>query len=68
MHIYDTSCLRVAFLNNVSELAQLKLDGLFFYNIYADSMMLIKSNDLSKNVLNMNTHYLELQISACTES
>ena len=55
MHNYDTSCQRVAFLNNVSELAQLKLDGLFFYNIYADSMMLIKSNDLSKNVLNMNT-------------
>ena len=26
-------------------------------------MMLIKSNDLSKNVLDMNTHYLELHIS-----
>ena len=26
-------------------------------------MMLVKSNDLSKSVLDMNTHYLELQIS-----
>ena len=50
-------------LNNDSELAQLKLDGLFFYHIYADLMMLVKSNDLSKSVLDMNTHYLELQIS-----
>ena len=50
-------------LNSPSELAQLKLDGIFFYHVYADLMMLIKSNDLSKNVLDMNTHYLELQTS-----
>ena len=50
-------------LKSPSELAQLKLDGLFFYHIYADLMMLIKSTFLSKNVLDMNTHYLELQTS-----
>lgn len=50
-------------LTNPSELAQLKLDGLFFYHVYADLMMLVKSTDLDKSVLDMNTHYLELKMS-----
>ena len=50
-------------LGNPSEIAQLKLDGLFYYHVYADLMMLIKSNDLDKSVLDMNTHYLELKTS-----
>ncbi len=49
-------------LGNPSELAQLKLDGLF-YHVYADLMMLIKSIELDNSVYDMNTHYLELKTS-----
>ena len=35
-------------LTNTSEMAQIKLDGLFYYHVYADLMMLIKSSDLSR--------------------
>ena len=47
-------------LSNDSILAQLKLDGLLFDQLYADLMMLVKSKDLDKSVLDMNMHYLEL--------
>ena len=33
-----------------------------YYHIYADLVMLSKSNDLKKSVLDMNRHYLELQL------
>ena len=42
-------------------MAQLKLDGLMFDHIYADLMMLSKSNALAKSVMDMNVHYRELQ-------
>ena len=50
-------------LNSTSELAQLKLDGIFFHHVYADLMVLVKSNSLNKSVLDMNKHYLELKMS-----
>ena len=40
------------------EIAQLKTDSLMFYHIYANLIMLSKSN---KSVLDMNMHYLELK-------
>ena len=33
-----------------------------FYFVYADLVMLAKSNDLGKSALDMNQHYLELQL------
>ena len=33
-----------------------------FYHVYADLVILSKSNELKKSVLDMNTHYLELKI------
>ena len=48
-------------LHDPLEIAQLKADGLMFYHIYADLVMLSKSRELSKSVLDMNTHYLELK-------
>lgn len=42
--------------------AELKVDGLFFDKVYADLMMLVKSTELDKSVLDMSTHYLELQV------
>jgi len=48
-------------LSNDSILAQLKLDGLLFDQLYADLMMLVKSKHLDKSVLDMNMHYLELK-------
>ena len=50
-------------LSNGSELAQLKLDGIFFYHVYTDLMTLVKSNIFNKSVLDMNTHYLEWKTS-----
>ena len=41
-------------------LLNIKIDGLFFYRVYADLTTLVKSNKLSKPVLDMNVHYLEL--------
>ena len=41
-------------------LHNIKIDGLFFYRVYADLTTLVKSNKLSKSVLDMNVHYLEL--------
>jgi len=37
----------------------LKVDGLIYDLVYADVMVLMKSNKLSKMYLNMNLHYLE---------
>ena len=48
-------------LHNPLEIAQLKADGLMFYHVYADLMMLSKSRELNKSVLDMNMHYLELK-------
>ena len=33
-----------------------------FYHIYADLVMLAKSNELKKSALDMNHHFLELQL------
>lgn len=41
-------------------ITQLKADGLMFHHVYADLVMLSKSNDLGKSALDMNQHYLEL--------
>ena len=48
-------------LQDSMELMWLRADALMFYHIYADLMALAKSNDLKKSVLDMGTHYLELQ-------
>ena len=47
-------------LQDTTKLALLKADALFFDKIYADLMMLLKSNKLGKKLLDMNKHYLEL--------
>ena len=49
-------------LKDPNELVQLKADGLMFFHVYADLAMLAKSKDLGKSVLDMNIHYLELQM------
>ncbi len=49
-------------LHNPVELASLRADSLMFYHVYADLVMLSKSNDLGKSALDMNTHYVELQL------
>ncbi len=41
-------------------LTHLKVDGLMFYHVYADLMVLAKSNALKKSALDMTYHYLEL--------
>ena len=41
-------------------LHNIKIDGFFFYRVYADLTTLVKSNKLSKSVFDMNVHYLEL--------
>lgn len=33
-----------------------------FFHVYADLVMLAKSNQLKKSTLDMNQHYLELQL------
>jgi len=49
-------------LQESSELAQLKADALMFFHVYADLEMLAKSKRLNKSAMDMNTHYLELQM------
>ena len=49
-------------LLDCNELAQLKADGLMFCQVYSDLVMLAKSKELKKSVLDMNVHYLELQM------
>ena len=48
-------------LHDESEIIQLRVDALMFYHVYADLVMLSKSTELKKSVLDMNEHYLELK-------
>lgn len=47
-------------LNSSGDLVHLKLDALLLFQVYADLVVLAKSKQLKKVVLDMNTHYLEL--------
>ena len=49
-------------LQDPDEVSQLKADGLMFQHVYADIVMLAKSNELNKSTLDMNQHYLELKL------
>ena len=49
-------------LQDCNELAALKADALMFFHVYADLVILAKSTKLKKSALDMNTHYLELQV------
>ena len=49
-------------LQDANILLQLKADALMFYHVYADLVMLAKSNSLDKNVFSMNQHYMELDV------
>jgi len=48
-------------LQDPLELAHLKVDAIMFHHVYCNLVMLAKSTNLNKNVLDMNKHYLELQ-------
>lgn len=41
-------------------IALLKADSLMYFHVYADLVMLSKSNELGKSILDMNLHYFEL--------
>ena len=45
-----------------NKIAQLRADGLMYFHVYADIVMLSKSVELGKTVLDMNQHYLELKL------
>ena len=47
-------------LKENEKLVHLKIDGLMFYHVYADLMVLAKSTILNKSALDMTYHYLEL--------
>ena len=49
-------------LQDPKELAYLKVDAIMFHHVYCNLIMLAKSTDLEKSVLDMNTHYLELKV------
>ena len=49
-------------LDSEEIMAQVKADALMFFHVYADLVMLAKSNKLQKSALSMNRHYLELQM------
>ena len=49
-------------LQDPLELAHLKVDAIMFHHVYCNIVMLAKSTHLNKNVLDMNKHYLELQV------
>ena len=49
-------------LQDIDELARLRADALMYYHVYADLVMLSKSSDLGKSVMDMNKHYVELQV------
>ena len=51
----------LAKLLDKDEVAQLRIDGMMYYHVYADLVMLSKSNDLQKSAYDMNLHYLELK-------
>lgn len=46
-------------LQDSNEIARLRADALMYYH---DLVMLSKSNDLGKSVMDMNKHYVELQV------
>ena len=48
-------------LKDPQELACLKADAIMFHHVYADLVMLAKSNDLQKSAFDMGQHYLELK-------
>ena len=48
-------------LQDTCEMSRIKADAIMFYFVYADIVMLAKSNDLDKSVYDMKQHYLELQ-------
>ena len=52
----------LAKLQERNEITQLRADGLMYFHVYADIVMLSKSNDLGKTVLDMNQHYLGLKL------
>ena len=49
-------------LQDCDTMAHLKADAIMFHHVYCNVVMLAKSNHLDKNVLDMNQHYLELQV------
>lgn len=49
-------------LQEPMEIVELIADSLMYYHVYADLVMLSKSNDLRKSSLDMNLHYLELKL------
>ena len=49
-------------LRDLDEISRLRADGLMYFHIYADLVMLSKSSDIGKSVMDMNVHYLELQV------
>ena len=49
-------------LQDPNKIARLRADGLMCFHVYADLVMLSKSNDLGKSVIDMNRHYLLLQL------
>lgn len=52
----------LAKLQDKDKITQLRADGLMYFHVYADIVMLSKSNDLGKTVLDVNQHYLELKM------
>ena len=49
-------------LQDSETVAHLKADAIMLHHVYCNLVMLAKSNHLAKNVLDMNQHYLELQV------
>ena len=49
-------------LLDIHELTRLQADALMYFHVYVYLVALSKSNDLGKSVMDMNQHYLELQI------
>ena len=58
LNMLETTCLKK--LSNVTLLTKVRLEGLLFDKVYADLMMLVKSEILRKSSLDMNIHYSEL--------
>ena len=49
-------------LQDFDTMAHLIADVIMFHHVYCNLVMLAKSNHLGKSVLDMNQHYLELQV------
>jgi hypothetical protein len=49
-------------LQDLDVITYLKADAIMFHHVYSNLVMLAKSNVLNKNVLDMNQHYLELEL------